>query len=265
MLCNGAVYSTKGEDSRIYKALGPDRFICGIADGHGGPAAARLCREHLSRLEDFCDPGLLFCELHQKCLPLECNSGASLTVCFVDGCDVHCANVGDSHALVVTPTSHYWISESHRLQDNVRERERLRTHVRHALGEEGGRVGPPRLYPGGLSCSRSIGDADCPLVECEPAISRSKLDKDDILLVASDGLWDSVPPSKVCRMVRESRCAETLLRAHSHGFGDDTSVIIATTQPVRRATSGFFRVSSNGSISSDDDEPPCRKVFKVNL
>ena len=264
MIFNGAVYSTKAEDSRIYKPLSNGRFICGIADGHGGCAAARLCKEHISTLDDVCNPTSLFREIHDKCLALECNSGASLTVCFVNDLEVQCANVGDSHALVVTPTSHYWISESHRLQDNVNDRTLLSAQVGYAQCD-GKSSGPPRLYPGGLMCSRSVGDADCPFISCKPSVCHTTLDADDIVIVASDGLWDAMPLHKVCKVARETRCAETLLRTHKQHFSDDTSVIMVSTKTAKKPYGVLFRVSSNGSISSDDDDPPIRRVFKVTL
>jgi serine/threonine protein phosphatase PrpC len=178
---------------------------------------------------------------------------------------VRCANVGDSHALVVTPTSYYWLTESHRLQDNARERERLGPSVGWARAEDGGPAGPPRLYPGGLACSRSIGDADCPLVSCEPSVCSAALAPDDILIVASDGLWDAMPLQRICRVARETRCAETLLRSKAGAFHDDASVILASAQPAKKKAASIFRVSSSGSISSDEDDPPPRRVFKVSL
>jgi serine/threonine protein phosphatase PrpC len=126
--------------------------------------------------------------LHQYYLQLPCQSGTSLTVCIINGNKIQCANVGDSHALIVTPTSYYWISESHRLQDNSGERTKLSQYVKYSTDEYGFPFGHPRLYPGGLACSRSVGDADCPHINCKPSISEAVIHPKDILIIASDGL-----------------------------------------------------------------------------
>ena len=179
---SGAGYAIKGEDERSAFLLDATTLVITVVDGHGGANAARLCKRLLEGMltADTADTASLercdwavrleraFATLHAECLRLPCCSGAALTVCVVDTATgrVTCANVGDAGALLVSPTSHLWLSTSHRLQDNAQERERLRAHV--GTLHTGG---PPRLYPGGLACGRSIGDADCPYVTCAPAVA----------------------------------------------------------------------------------------------
>lgn len=260
---NCAMYSVKHEDRCFLRRFSDGSCVCGVVDGHGGNAAAQLCREYLvglSALPQNMDR--IFMDLHASCSALPCNSGASLTVCILEGDRLICANVGDSHALVVTPTSHYWMTESHRLQDNVAERTKLGPHVSHVAGEDGRPIGPPRLFPGGLSCSRSIGDGDCPYTSCIPSVCETVLRADDILVVASDGVWDRVRLSSLCRKAREYHSALMLLQGVQ--FDDDASVLLLSCSQER--TSVFRRVGSNSSISSDEDTvPPPRRVVKIQL
>ena len=260
---NCAVFNIKNEDKCFLNALSEHACICGIADGHGGGSAAKVCRENISKIQS-APPSFddLFTDLHERCLQLPCASGASLTVCVIDDDKVKCANVGDSHALVVTPTSYYWLTESHRLQNNSRERTHLLQHIGFVTDKGGSPIGPPRLYPGGLACSRSIGDADCPHVNCKPFVCEAVLNHSDILVVASDGLWDTIKLSRICKVARESYSATALLR-ESTSFHDDTSVIVVSHFPERSTL--FRRVSSNSSISSDDDNMPQRKIIRVKI
>jgi serine/threonine protein phosphatase PrpC len=245
-----------GEDEHVrFHARG---LLClAVADGHGGGGASSLCRERLcsvlARDVPACHPPaealrLAFRALHEECLRLPDCDGAALTVCAVDestGAFV-VANVGDAHCLLVTATSHAWFSTSHRLQDSPSERERVVTHITY-------HDGPPRLCPGGLSCGRSIGDADCPHVSCEPALAEGKLEGGMTLVVASDGVWDSVPARKVAARVREGGSAASLVR----GATEDATAITLSRRPPRTSSftrlTGLFRTASVSSFTSSDD------------
>lgn len=274
---NGAVYNLKSEDTRIVHEISPRHLLLGIADGHGGSGAALMCKQRLPAMIQECmqEGGMISDESTIRvferlnalcCSALTCCSGAALTVCIVDretGSFV-CANVGDAECMLVTPTSHLWITTSHRLQDNSEERTRVRDHV-HFVSQHGVPTGPPRLYPGGLSCSRSIGDSDCPHSSCHPSICHGALAANDVLLIASDGLWDVTQPKKLASIARETRCALSVLK-HKRTFDDDTSLIVLSQLPARTPSSSrlFFRSGSGSSISSDD-EPPFRTILGVQL
>ena len=183
---------------------------------------------------------------------------------------VTCANVGDAGALLVTPTSHLWLTTSHRLQDNAAERVGLHEHVHAAPGG-----GPPRLYPGGLACSRSVGDADCPHITCAPAMCTATLGADDTLVIATDGVWDAASTRRVARLARDTRCATSILRGAARSYADDASVVVVSWKPRKPPSVGgglaslFLRShTSSSSLSSEDDEggaPPPRKRVGVPL
>ncbi|OQS00689.1 hypothetical protein THRCLA_05884 [Thraustotheca clavata] len=67
---------------------------------------------------------------------------------------------------------------------------------------------PLRVYPGGVMCSRSIGDLNCKqanVLICEPEITRLDLTRDHTcLVVASDGVWSVVSPKKIDSRIRAS-------------------------------------------------------------
>jgi serine/threonine protein phosphatase PrpC len=258
---NSAIYSIKNEDKCFYSAKSR---LYGIADGHGGDGAAKFCREYMCNPDAAHDSRTLaelFEILHKECCKFTCNSGTALTVCAFDAHNnVVCANVGDALALVVTQTSFYWLTESHRLQNNAPERTRLRSHVGHVVCD-GKKIGPSRLFP--VSCSRSIGDADCPVISAVP--NTASLDADDVLVIVSDGLWDEMPLQKICRVARSTRCAQSILQAHTRQFRDDTSVIVVSELAQVCSQSFLRRTNSNSSISSEDDNVPIRKVLKVCL
>lgn len=288
MQYNAAAYLVKGEDECIC-AERSGVLLLGVADGHGGRAAARMCKERLitwfeGRTAEQEEDGMrsrfivdelqaVFVRLHDEARRLPCCSGAALTVCIVDRAtgEFTCANVGDAGCLLVSPTSHMWMTTTHRLQDNAQERSRLKEHISCIVNRSGGMgEGPPRLFPGGLACSRAIGDGDCPHVCCTPSVTSGVVGPHDTLVIASDGLWDHASSvRRVARTVRESRCAQTLLRRSCRSYDDDASVIVAAWAPRKvPSTEGIrslFMRSSSGSSFSSDDEPPTRTVFSVSV
>lgn len=271
---NGAVVNVKGEDKRISAELHDNTLLLGVADGHGGETCAIACRSMLPGMIEKATSNkmpipsdvqieAIFKELHDRCSQLGCKSGAALTVCVVDKTNgaFKCANVGDAACILCTPTSHMMLTTTHRLQDSPQERRRLHHHI----GFGGAPVGPPRLYPGGLACSRSIGDGDCPFVRCTPALCDGTIGQHDVLVIASDGLWDVSVPREVSKVARETRCALAILKKRRQTtYTDDTSVVVVSRQPKVQPV-GLFRSSSSASLSSDDDDLPPRTIVGVQL
>ena len=253
----------KGEDRAII--LKNDcRVVLGIADGHGGSMSVQTCVDVLSTVLSTvstpCGPsGLptvsqlenIFKSIHASCAGNDDNSGTTLTLCIVN-CETHefvCANVGDSHCMLVNPKSYIWMSTTHRLQDNASERQRLYPYVQ----SDGKCV--PRLYPGGLSCSRNIGDYDCVHSSHRPCVSYGKLEPYDALVLASDGLWDHVGVKKITNVARQTRCANSILKCKNAYYDDATIIVASRTPPVSRTSIArlFFRAGSSSSSSDDDD------------
>lgn len=257
-----AGYTVKGEDVCVCAEDGL-RYLLAIADGHGGPDVARICRDNLAHLVDALSAApvptptefeTIFRTLHF--LSEGHTSGAVLSVCVVDKATrrIGCANVGDVHCYLVSPNSHARLNTSHRLQDNPAERMRLGDNVRIDIN------GPPRMFPGGLACSRAIGDGDCPTRSYMPAVCYETLSQDHTLLMASDGIWDCVDLKKVINTARRTHSAHTIIRLRTQ-YTDDASVIVASHQePIQRiGLKWLFKSTGSSSSSDSDDDRPVQK------
>lgn len=214
----------KAEDASFHSShmlCGRRHSIAGVLDGHGGPAAARHCQGCLAKyieefveggasLEDACTRSFERC--HSELRSSGTTSGTTATVFVVDheARQLLCCNVGDSHAVLVTPSGVTRLSVDHRLQHNVEEQDRVRkaggqlAFAKHPT--EGHPTGPVRMWPGGLAVSRSLGDADCgDMVTCEPALSRHAVPTEGAAVVAcSDGVWDALGEQEVAAIVRQA-------------------------------------------------------------
>ena len=234
--------------------------VCAI-DGHGGAAAADLCAargaEVYRAAKRECADDVhaclrsTFARLHGLCTQLRCQSGCALTMVRLhrETGRVTCANVGDATALVISSTSHRHLSVSHRLQDNAFERTRLGSHIGFVNGQ-----GPPRLFPGGLACSRSIGDADCPHVSAEPHLCDDRLRAHEDLVICTDGITDCTSAKRMVALF-EYHNPQYL---HSTRCLDDATAIVvsrssrATTSPMLSRM--LFRRASHSSGGSSSDE-----------
>eukprot|EP00887_Chlorella_sp_A99_P000939 scaffold5.g939.t1 len=184
------------------------------------------------------------------------HSGCTLTVAVVAGRLLTVANVGDSAAVLDTGAEVVQLTDSHRIADNGREQARLAASGAHVAPRRPGGggpaepagegVGPLRLWPGGVTLSRAIGDpgvgrhqlphpavkqasarsrqplrallAGCVVLGALPAAPQNPapLSAPQItvpaagarLIVATDGLWDAIPAGKVAQALRNARTPE---------------------------------------------------------
>jgi len=219
----------KGED-KSFAAPGAEwrgvRFDAfGLFDGHGGKDAAEHCAEAfvpalLNALDapgpipEDADPEDVFEDrvaealarafetVDAQFLARDIHSGATATMCVVNGRHVHSAAVGDSLATLdcghgCAPVR---LTPEHRLDTSAAERRRIEERggeVRATAFEDGKPVGPLRVWPGGLAVSRSIGDRDGKKggVSSEPEVSQVLVPDSQPgfrIVLASDGLWDAV-------------------------------------------------------------------------
>lgn len=255
----------KGEDFHFDFILNDNIQVVGVADGHGGKGAASLCTKNIENTlktviqdnDDFekcCQ--ILFSTLHEQCKPLQCYSGCTLTVVLINlTTNVYtCANVGDSMAIHIKPYSYMWITTSHRLQDSVTERNRLKNNVSYIMRDNVA-FGPPRLFPGGLSCSRSIGDYDCEFICSSPSLYSDTLHYDDMILICTDGVWDTIDTNKIIKVIRTSLSSDALCKILVKKYIQDDVTATLICKPKKRARSGgmfklFTKNTSNSSLSS---------------
>eukprot|EP01118_Nematostelium_gracile_P006354 TRINITY_DN2046_c0_g1_i1.p1 TRINITY_DN2046_c0_g1~~TRINITY_DN2046_c0_g1_i1.p1 ORF type:complete len:646 (+),score=80.02 TRINITY_DN2046_c0_g1_i1:54-1991(+) len=184
-------------------------LFAAVFDGHGGDQAADFARYHLynemvrqpSFPNDmgealrcaFLSTDRLFCGRGDR-------SGTTATVCVVYMDTLYVANVGDSCAMLVRAHSDaLQLTAEHRASHHS-EKVRVKEHGGVVVWYQGGwRVN------GQLTVSRAIGDtAHKACVISEPQVSQWQLtDEDQFVVMASDGLWDTMSQVQVVEYVRD--------------------------------------------------------------
>lgn len=150
-------------------------------------------------------------------------SGATAVTAVVFGTTLFVANIGDSECILVSrrsdgdgdsATEHTVLTAKHVLAD-AGERARV-----EALG---GTVVGGRLA-GALEVSRAFGDAEykqpgAALVSVEPHVAvRALCRRDELLVLACDGLWDTVPHADAARHAAALRAAGASPAAAAHAL-----------------------------------------------
>mmetsp|Transcript_12286 Transcript_12286/g.26159 ORF Transcript_12286/g.26159 Transcript_12286/m.26159 type:complete len:730 (+) Transcript_12286:298-2487(+) len=225
--------------------------LLAVFDGHGGSAASQFCSDWLSsyvrKKNDHYPDNLAlamktaFTRVDDDFVDSGHFDGTTACACAVVGKKVICCNAGDSRAIIVKRDgTAVALSEDHK-PDRDDETKRI--------NDLGGRVihwGRWRVE-GVLAVSRSIGDAKLkPYVTAEPDVVEHYIDEDDMFLViASDGVWDTMSSDLVAKFVLVNTCKiidkglqvdEKLLRwiarqvskrARENGSSDNISCIVA--------------------------------------
>lgn len=157
--------------------------------------------------------------------------GCTATVALVHktptGLQLHIANVGDSSALVIDAAfQSRRVSFDHRPTDL--------TEV-NRVENAGGFVARGRVN-GSLGVSRALGDhwLKSSGVTGSPHVSTRDVTKDIALVIASDGLWDSLQDADVRRIIEQTaytmppeQIADTLVReAQRRGSTDNISCVV---------------------------------------
>ncbi|CAD8202544.1 unnamed protein product [Paramecium octaurelia] len=143
-------------------------------------------------------------------------SGSTTVVVVTFNNELHCANIGDSRAIIGRydgKLSVVELSKDHK-PDCFLEQTRILSRGGRVLpysDEEGQAIGPARVWTmhedvPGLAMSRSFGDyvASQVGVICEPEILRHSLQESDkFVIVASDGIWEFLQNDLVVQIVYE--------------------------------------------------------------
>lgn len=225
--------------------------LMAVFDGHGGSAASQFCSDWLSsyiRKKNEYFPNNIpmamktaFTKMDSDFIKSGNFDGTTACACTVVGKKLICCNTGDSRAIIVKRDgTAVPLSEDHKPDRNDETKR---------INDLGGRVikwGRWRVE-GVLAVSRSIGDARLkPYVTAEPEIVEHDIDDDDMfLVVASDGVWDTMSSDLVAKFVLVNTCKifnkslhvdDKLLRwiarqiskrARENGSTDNISCIVA--------------------------------------
>lgn len=255
-----------GADARARLGLPPGCppvTLLAVFDGHRGGEAAEHCQ---GRLPALLGSALRECDspqaaLRSAFLALEAEyrgvwaadaaarkaggraggsfPGCTALVALMIGRTLVVANAGDCRCVLDRGTEPVALSRDHTaaLED---ERARIdaaggATALQHGSWRLGGGVG--------LQVSRCIGDFDqkaaCSGLTADPEVTTTELRGSDVALVlASDGLWDTLGNDEACGLVRDTVKDPTLgakrlvLEALARGSADNVSAIVAFLQPV---------------------------------
>ncbi|KAJ1284586.1 hypothetical protein BS78_03G216100 [Paspalum vaginatum] len=208
---------------------GDDLEFFAVYDGHGGALVADICKERIQVVlaEELArlglgrrgggaqgEEGARWREAMEACfarvdgqvcvmeMEMERNEedhkvGTTAVVAVVGPRSIVVANCGDSRAVLCRAGVPVPLSDDHK-PERPDETERVESAGGYVLHWNGWRVW------GVLSTSRAIGDQYMkPFISAEPEVTvTDRTDKDEFLILASDGLWDVVPNDTACRVAR---------------------------------------------------------------
>ena len=254
--------------------LDQERGICGVFDGHLGDEAAAFCAErlhlHVEKAGNSnsgivaafstCDAEL------RKVLAKGCEAGTTATIARVqalqngdhEGLSVVVASCGDSRAILWRKkTETLEVTRDHRPGD-PEERKRIEA--------AGGKVEDERI-DGQLACSRALGafsfkGTETSKVSFEPEIYRWKASRGDWLILACDGIWDTISNEQAVERVCKSEksdlgeALESLLNFCIDREADDNLTLLAVELGSIPKTEQTSSLSAGNFLKTKDEEVP---------
>ena len=178
-----------------------DKALFCLFDGHGGDQVSKFLQsnflKYFKEMIPFQDANesfiKLFKNLDEKIKDLNCYQVGS-TACIVyitrengQRC-LYSVNIGDTRSVLISNNEYTRLSYDHRAND-ANEYKRIVS--------EGGIILGGRVY-GSLMLSRAFGDWELKSygLTCEPFIRKINItDKDKYVIIATDGIWDSLEDS----------------------------------------------------------------------
>lgn len=226
-------------DVKMAKIDGQTVCLFGIFDGHGGSRAAEYLKKHLfenlmKHPQFMTDTKLAISETYQRTdaefLDAESNTsrddGSTASTAVLVGSHLYVANVGDSRAVISWAGKAIPLSEDHK-PNRSDERKRIESAGGVVMWAGTWRVG------GVLAMSRAFGNRLLKqFVVAEPEIQEQEVDNEmELLVLASDGLWDVVPNEDAVSLARTEEEAEAAARkltetAFTRGSADNITCIV---------------------------------------
>ncbi|CAL5982485.1 Serine/threonine-protein_phosphatase 2C [Hexamita inflata] len=215
------------EDAVIYDRS-ENLFIMGVCDGHNGDRAAQFSARHFSSelLEQLKTDEIVnalkqsIFKLDQRFLQmakaLGYRDGSTLCAVVIEEDQMWAVNLGDSRAIVYENGRLVELTQDHKPSVDKDIIEAAGGFVHPLMVKTKAHVifsGPDRIYPGGLSLSRGIGDimfkdaeyltsvgVSHPLIQSEPDISHISTKNCQLAVIACDGLYDVFSSLEVIQM-----------------------------------------------------------------
>lgn len=226
-------------DIKTSKIDGETICMFGIFDGHGGSRAAEYLKEHLfdnlmKHPLFMTDTKLAISETYQQTdvefLESERDTfrddGSTASTAVLLGNHLYVANVGDSRTVISKAGKAIPFSEDHK-PNRSDERKRIENAGGVVMWAGTWRVG------GVLAMSRAFGNRMLKqFVVAEPEIQDQEIDEEfELLVLASDGLWDVVPNEDAVLLARGEEEPEAAARklteaAFTRGSADNITCIV---------------------------------------
>ncbi|KAF5772259.1 putative protein-serine/threonine phosphatase [Helianthus annuus] len=226
-------------DVKTCKINGQTVCLFGIFDGHGGSRAAEYLKENLfknlmNHPEFLTNTRLAISETYQQTDSdfLESgkdtfrDDGSTASTAVLVGNHLYVANVGDSRTVISKAGKAIPLSEDHK-PNRSDERKRIENAGGVVMWAGTWRVG------GVLAMSRAFGNRMLKqFVVAEPEIQELELDEEfELLVLASDGLWDVVPNEDAVSLALleeepESAARKLTETAFSRGSADNITCIV---------------------------------------
>ncbi|KAL7108271.1 hypothetical protein ACP275_06G103300 [Erythranthe tilingii] len=226
-------------DIKASKIDGQSVCLFGIFDGHGGSRAAEYLKEHLfdnlmKHPEFFKNPKFAISDTYQQTdrdfLASERETfrddGSTASTAVLVGNHLYVANVGDSRTIISKAGKAIPLSEDHK-PNRSDERKRIESAGGVVMWAGTWRVG------GVLAMSRAFGNRMLKqFVVAEPEIQDQEVDQDfELLVLASDGLWDVVPNEDAVLIAQTEEDPEGAARkltetAFGRGSADNITCIV---------------------------------------
>lgn len=192
----------RGREGSLYAA---------VFDGHGGDGVSRAAADRLhvllaaemASLPAEAALGRAFRTLDAETAAEP--SGSTAVVLVLQGGRATVANVGDSHAMLVSAGGARIVTADHRLTNEE--------EYRHVVAAGAKIWGPYLCLPdgAGVMVTRALGDRAFRSVglRCEPSVTSLDLGKEDeAFVLASDGVWDAVEEDIVADLARQAASAK---------------------------------------------------------
>ncbi|GMJ14965.1 hypothetical protein like AT5G53140 [Hibiscus trionum] len=226
-------------DFKTSKINGQTVCMFGVFDGHGGSRAAEYLKQHLfenlmKHPKFMTDTKLAISETYQQTDVDFLDSvrdsyrddGSTASTAVLVGSHLYVANVGDSRTVISKAGKAIPLSEDHK-PNRSDERKRIENAGGVVMWTGTWRVG------GVLAMSRAFGNRMLKqYVVAEPEIQDKEIDEEfELLVLASDGLWDVVPNEDAISLALEEEEPETAAiklteTAFTRGSTDNITCIV---------------------------------------
>nr|AAM91486.1 AT5g53140/MFH8_8 [Arabidopsis thaliana] len=242
----------------------------GIFDGHGGSRAAEYLKEHLfnnlmKHPQFLTDTKLALNETYKQTdvafLESEKDTyrddGSTASAAVLVGNHLYVANVGDSRTIVSKAGKAIALSDDHK-PNRSDERKRIESAGGVIMWAGTWRVG------GVLAMSRALGNRMLKqFVVAEPEIQDLEIDHEaELLVLASDGLWDVVPNEDAVALAQSEEEPEAAARkltdtAFSRGSADNITCIVVK---FRHDKTESPKIETNAMAESEPELNPTTEL-----